>query len=299
MLGCLLFLSCGQPAVPSEDSVTESVSPVEVTCAGRDSLYEYTDLTAISVYLQKSYIKANINGYVQAVYAEPGKRVGSNAVLFSLITKEARAIGNTVNRLDPDLKFSGVSNIRSGQSGFVASVSHQKGDYVQEGESLATLSSRNSLVFLLDLPYELNALTDNNKTLEVILPDGEKLKGILNGALPAMDSVAQTQRLIIKVNPSHDIPEGLIAKVRVIKASSPAAQTLPVSAVLSNETEDQFWVMKMTSDSTAVRVPVKKGIQNGLVMEIIYPIFAKGERIISSGNYGLADTSRVKIVKRL
>ena len=61
---------------------------------------------------------------------------------------------------------------------------------------------------------------------------------------------------------SKDIPEGLIGKVRLTKVSHPQAQVLPKSAVLANETEDQFWIMKLINDSTAVKISVKKGIEN-------------------------------------
>lgn len=295
----IVMVSCGQQADTLTEPVAEVISPIEVTTISRATLSEYTELSAVSSYQQKSYVKANINGYIQSAQAIVGNKVAAGTPLFSLITKEARAIGNAVNQLDPGLKFSGVSTIRADQSGFITSVSHQKGDYVQDGEALAVISNRNSLVFLLDLPYELHRLVSNQQAVEVLLPDGERLEGQISGSLPAVDSLAQTQRMIIKVSTPQQIPEGLIAKVKIRKASSPNAQVLPKSAVLSNETEDEFWVMKMTNDSTAIKVPVKKGIENDKLIEIVSPIFKSNERIISTGNYGIADTARVKVVKQL
>ncbi|WP_228099032.1 efflux RND transporter periplasmic adaptor subunit [Pedobacter sp. MC2016-24] len=293
------MVSCGQQTDTVTDTVAEVISPVEVTTISRTALAEYTELSAVSSYQQKSYVKANINGYIQSAKAVVGNRVTAGSLLFSLITKEARAIGNAVNQLDPGLRFSGVSTIRADQSGFITSVSHQKGDYVQDGEALAVISNQNSLVFLLDLPYELHRLLSNQQAVEVLLPDGERLEGQISGSLPVVDSLAQTQRMIIKVSTPQQIPEGLIGKVKIRKASSPNAQVLPKSAVLSNETEDEFWVMKMTNDSTAVKVPVKKGIENDKLIEIVSPIFKSNERIISTGNYGIADTAKVKVVKQL
>ena len=295
----MVFASCRQSTDTESEEAPDPIpiTPVHVTTVGDSSLTESIEVTAVSAYLEKSFVKANINGYVLAANSQTGKQVGSKQVLFTLITKEAKAIGNSVNKLDPDLKFSGISSIRAAQSGLIVQVNHQKGDYVQDGEALATISNRNSLVFLLDLPYEYTQLIKSNNNLQIELPDGQKLAGVLSGTMPAVDSLAQTQRYIIKVNPPNLIPEGLIAKVRLTKLNHPSAQVLPKSAVLANETEDEFWVMKMINDSTAVKINVKKGIENNSLIEVITPKFDKKDRIITSGNYGIADTAKVKILK--
>ncbi|MHA4895345.1 efflux RND transporter periplasmic adaptor subunit [Pedobacter sp. PWIIR3] len=294
----VFILSCGQPADQSADSPLETTTPVEVATVDTASLSEYTELTAVSSYLQKSYIKASINGYIQSASAQVGQQVRAGQILFRLITKEARAIGDGVNELDPSLKFSGQTSIRADQSGFVTSVSHQKGDYVQDGEAMAVVTTQNSLVFLLNLPYELNGLTKTNHTVELTLPDGVQLKGTLGEAFAGVDSAAQTKRLIIKVNPASVIPEGLVAKVRMRNTYRSATQTLPKSAVLANETEDEFWVMKLINDTTAVKVLVKPGITTSKKIEVLSPKFNTKDRFITVGNYGIADTAKVKIIKQ-
>jgi uncharacterized NAD(P)/FAD-binding protein YdhS len=72
---------------------------------------------------------------------------------------------------------------------------------------------------------------------------------------------------------------------------------LPKSAVLANETQTEFWVMKLINDTLAVKVPVTKGIETTDRIEIISPQFAAQDRIVITGNYGLSDTAKVKIVK--
>ncbi|HMI01312.1 MAG TPA: HlyD family efflux transporter periplasmic adaptor subunit, partial [Pedobacter sp.] len=189
--GVAIQVSCGQQADTTAESTPEVVSQVQVTRVSHSALADYIDLTAVSSFQQKSYVKANINGYVQSASAVAGQQVHTGKTLFSLITKEARAIGNSVNKLDPGLQFSGISVIRADQQGFVTSVSHQKGDYVQDGEALAVISNQNSFVFLLDLPYELHGLVHGRQPLSLTLPDGTMLSGTITGSLPAVDSLAQ------------------------------------------------------------------------------------------------------------
>lgn len=291
---CLSLTACNHEDHAVEEEI-DPITPVQVVSIADSALTEEIEVTAVSAYLEKSFVKANINGYVLTANATTGQQVSNGQQLFSLITKEAKSIGNSVNKLAPDLKFSGISKIKAAQSGLVVQVNHQKGDYVQDGEAMATISNLSSLVFLLDLPYEYNQLIKTNKNLTVELADGSKLKGFLAGTMPAVDSLAQTQRYIVKVSATALIPEGLIAKVKLVKVNHPNAQVLPKSAVLSNETEDEFWVMKMVNDSTAVRVNVKKGIESNNEIEIISPKFDKKDKIITTGNYGIADTAKVKI----
>lgn len=297
MAALITLSSCSSSDPSAVADAPSPVTPVQITYIADSSLSEYVELSAVSAYLEKSFVKANINGYIQKANASTGQKVGSGQNLYTLITKEAKSIGNTINKLDPSFRFSGISNIRAEQGGIIVQVNHQKGDYVQDGEALATISNRNSLVFLLDLPYELNQIIKQNSNLSVLLPDGTSLSGAVSGTMPAVDSLAQTQRYIIKVPSGKDIPEGLIAKVRLNKLSHSNAQVLPKSAVLANETEDEFWVMKLINDSTAVKINVKKGIENSSTTEVLSPKFSKTDRIITSGNFGIADTAKVKIQK--
>jgi hypothetical protein len=55
--------------------------------------------------------------------------------------------------------------------------------------------------------------------------------------------------------------------------------------------------MKMTDSVTAVKIPVKKGIETRERIEILSPAFSIKDKILLSGNYGLPDTARVRIIQ--
>jgi multidrug efflux pump subunit AcrA (membrane-fusion protein) len=115
--------------------------------------------------------------------------------------------------------------------------------------------------------------------------------------MPTVDTLSQTQGIAIKVNTDRQIPENLIAKARIIKTEKNNTISLPKSAILSNETQTEFWVMKMINPSTAIKTPITKGIEEGDRVEILSPKFSAQDKILVSGNYGLADTAKVKIVQ--
>jgi multidrug efflux pump subunit AcrA (membrane-fusion protein) len=226
-----------------------------------------------------------------------GHYVNKGEILFTIKTKEAQAIGNSINILDTTFKFSGVNKILAPEHGYITQLTHQTGDYVQDGDALAVISDRTSFVFLMQLPYEMRGLVKNNQDVLLTLPDGEKLNGNIASFMPTVDTLAQTQGVVIKINSGKQIPENLVAKARIVKSSKQNTISLPKSAILSNETQSDFWVMKLINATTAVKIPIKKGIESGDRVEIISPKFSPQDKIVVSGNYGLADTAKIKVVQ--
>jgi len=298
---CLLLItaaSCSNKATKTEEEdVADAKTPVTVAAISMEPMEEFVELNATSSFLQKWVVRANATGYLQSANVQLNKYVSSGQVLYTVKTKEAQSIGNSINVLDSSFKFTGVNSIRANGGGFISQINHQNGDYVQDGDQLAVITDTKSFVFLLDMPYELRPYLINKKSLEMVLPDGEKLIGTITGNMPAMDATSQTQSIILKVNTNHALPENLIAKVKVVKSYKGNTSSLPRAAVLTDETQSEFWVMKMFNDSAAAKVVIKKGIEAGNRIEIISPAFTAADRILVTGNYGLGDTARVQIVK--
>ncbi len=295
---CCLFFSCGDnTADVAAGDEAEMRTPVTVTEVSMLDFTDYAMLTATSKFMQQNFVKANVMGYVQTVNTTAGARVNAGQVLFVLKTKEAQSIGNAVNKLDPSFRFSGISRLKAPCSGFVMQINHQEGDYVQDGEQLAVISDAQSFAFLLNLPYSLRPYLERQKTVQLFLPDSTRLTGHVASFVASVDPASQTQQVIITVPDAGRIPENLIANVRIIKNEKANVQALPKTAVLSDETQTQHWVMQLMNDSTAVRTEVTIGLEMNGMMEITTPRFNALARILTSGNYGLDDTASV-IVKQ-
>jgi multidrug efflux pump subunit AcrA (membrane-fusion protein) len=281
-------------ALPEEPEI---ITPVTITGISTEPMAEYIELNATSAFLQKAYVKASANGYIKNVNAQIGKMVSAAQNVFVLKTKEAQSIGNAINLLDSSFKFSGIINIKAGTAGYISEINHQAGDYVQEGEQLAVISDVNSFVFILNLPYELRPYIMNKDRVELLLPDGKTITARIVSAMPVVDSVSQTQNIVLTVS-EKNLPANLIAKVRIQKTAKPAAISLPKQSVLSDETQTSFWVMKVAGSSTAVKIAVTKGIETNDRVEILSPRFSASDKFLLTGNYGLADTARISIVQQ-
>jgi multidrug efflux pump subunit AcrA (membrane-fusion protein) len=292
--GCKSKTTSEEEPAKSESDVQ---TPVTVIDVARDTLRQYAELNATSTYLQSNIVKAPSNGYIKSVNISPGQFIAAGKILFSLQTKEAKNIGTVINNLDTSFRFSGLTEIKASQTGYINQLNHQVGDYVQDGEQLAAISTENSFGFVLNVPYEMRRFVTLHKQVEVDLPDGTKLNGVVGMIMPAVDSVSQTQRVLVRVNSSVTIPENLVAKVKVLKTQKYNVIAIPKEAILSDESQNTFWVMKMLDSSTAVKVPVTKGLEANGKIEITAPEFKPGDQLLISGNYGLGDTARVKIMK--
>ena len=290
-----IFTSCGSKNDLSvtDSPVVEVGTPVTLTNITTGPLSETVELNATATFQLKTFVKANATGYLQSVNAQLGKFVTKGQEMFVIKNKEAEALGNTINVLDSSFRFTGIIRIKAPGSGFVSTLSYRAGDYVTDGEQLAVISDANSFVFLLDLPYEFKNFLAGNKTLQLKLPDGTLLDGTIDGLMPLVDAVSQTQQVIIRINSKQQIPENLIAKVTLVKSSKSSTFSLPKEAVLTDEIQSQFWVMKLIDSSTAIKVLVKKGLENSNQVEILSPAFSATDKILLSGNYGLADTAKV------
>jgi hypothetical protein len=291
----LLCLSCKtKPAAATEeDAALATITPVTVDSLQIGPVADYIELNATSSYLKKNSVKSAAAGYISQVEVSLGENVKKDQLLFTLKTKEASALDNTKGYKDSTFSFAGIIRIRSFQDGIISLSNRHAGDYVQEGDELCVVSDRSSFVFLLDVPYELHQYVQEGKSCDIVLPDNQVIAGRIKSRLPSMDVGSQTEPVLVMPDTKFALPENLIARVRVIRDKKDKATTLPKAAILSNEMQNEFWVMKLINDSVAVKIPIKKGLETAERTEILEPKFLPGDHFLVTGNYGLADTARV------
>ena len=297
-LSASLLAACHANAPADEATGPPPRAQVQAVTVATQSLTQYRTFPATSTYPRKSTVTAPVAAYVTGVQVRLGDRVTAGQVLFTLETKERRALGGSIQRIDPSLKGFGLVSVTAPASGIVSVLNiQQAGDYLLEGSPLCTVAESSQLVFQLNLPYEYHALAQGNPRCTIVLPDSTRLTGTVLAPLASVSPGQSEVYLVRPTNPPGVIPENLIVQVRLTQTRQPNAQTLPAACVLADETLHHFWVMKLVNDSTAVKVPVTLGVQNHTEIEIKTPVFGPRDRILSAGNYGLADTAHVKLTR--
>lgn len=291
----MVIAGCGNSGPSSEENI-EARTPVTITSPVFKTISETIEFPAVSDFLRKNTIRSTITGTIEDVTVSPGDVIEKRIRLFTVKTLEASAI-QKINKGDTSLLFRGLVSINSPEDGVVSSLLHQRGDFVQEGDELAVLSDQNSIVFRLEVPFESRKYIERNRTCSLRLPDSTIIQGTISGRLPEMNVQSQTVTYFVKPAGGGRLPQNLIAMALVNKTAKTDAQVLPRAAVLGNETQTEFWVMKVLNDSLAIRVDIAKGIENKNEIEITNPHFLPGDKILLTGNYGLPDSAAIIINK--
>ena len=292
----VLAISCGSNTPKGSDDPVKVSTPIIIKSVGNADLTEMISFNAVSTFQRKNSVKSNINGYIEKSFVNQGDIVKIGQPLYEVKTKEEDAVSKLVTQ-DSSLSFKNKHTILSPASGVIVDAAKQTNDYIVDGEQLCMLASQSSFVFVLNVPFEQNKFAVIGKKCSIHLPDSTVLYGKITGKLSTVDPVSQTQSFIVKPVTNGVWPENLSVMVRVVKISKVNAPVIDKSCVLSDETMENYWVMKLINDTTAIKIPIRPGISEGNQVEILSPAFSPLDRIISKGNYGLPDTAFVKIIQ--
>jgi len=131
----------------------------------------------------------------------------------------------------------------------------------------------------------------------LVLDENTKFEGIVYQILPTVDEANQTQQILIKPVTNKKLPENLNLAVEILKAKHNSSCLIPRDAVMTNETQSKFWVMKVVNNKLAVKVPFTKGIENDNMVEALSSGLTDADRVITEGAYGLNDSTVIKVVK--
>jgi multidrug efflux pump subunit AcrA (membrane-fusion protein) len=290
----LFFAGCHNVQIKEDVAVPKAI--VEAVTFKSGKIFDEISLQAQSGYLVKNAITAPVNSYVQKTLVMQGDKVQVGQILYEIATKERKATEQSA-LIDTTYNYVGSIQIKASSAGIVSAMVSQTGDYVTEGTQMCQISSVNSLVFTLQVPFEYNSLIKTGSSCRIALPDGISIQGIIKNELDQMSLNGQTRQYLVRPLSNVFIPENLLATVKIITKTIESPQILPIICVLTNEMMQNFWVMKLINDTTAVKVNVKIGLKNKDEVEITDPLFTPTDRILSQGNYGLSDTALVNVEK--
>jgi multidrug efflux pump subunit AcrA (membrane-fusion protein) len=296
MLVMAFCSACKQKEATAEAAQETVKTAVVIVQPVQHSLTDFLELNANTVFKRKVVIRTNITGYIINMHWKVGERISSGSTFCSIKTKEQDAL-KSIDQREPSLKqFQQPIRIASSAAGFITSVNYIQGDFVNEGDVLATITEPSSLVLTVNVPYEYHQYVYNGRSCEVKLPDGRKIDASISMSIPVIDSPSQTQQYFIHLPVNLQLPENMNVLVRIPMKQKLNTLCLPLDAIQTNETQTEFWVMKLVNDSLAVRVSVTVGLQNDSLKEVITGVTIH-DRIITEGGFGLGDSSLVGISK--
>jgi multidrug efflux pump subunit AcrA (membrane-fusion protein) len=294
ILGTFYYLySKKEKNIPLVDDLPQQIE-VEAAIVSNESIVEFISFNGSTQYLVNSTIRSHLTGYVQDIRFGMNQYIKKGALFCSIKTKEQDAL-QRIKKIDPSFPSSMQAlPIKSNATGLITSMAIHAGDYVAEGEVLAVIKEPSSLQLIIHVPYEYHSKIKIGSSCEVLLPDHQKINVRISGILPSIDPSAQTQSYFVRL-PNQKLPENLNVSVRVaLSSSSEGAKTIPLSALQTDELEQQFWVMKI-KNNRAYKIPVMPQTQNEHSIAILSDQIFIGDSVVSHGSYQLADSSLVSI----
>ncbi len=294
---CVAFVmlaSCSRKTATEEETADVIKTTVTFTQPTTQGFTDYVQLNGNTQFQKKMVIRAVITGYITAMRWKTGDHINNGALFCTIKTKEQDALKNIDSR-EPSLQqFQVPLDVLSNVSGILTSVNYSKGDFINEGDILATVTDPSSLVLVVNVPYEYHQYVYRGRSCSVRFPDGKEIQTTIQEEVPFIDSASQTQSFLIRFPGNQLLPENMNLIVHIPVQQKLNALSLPLEAIQTNETQDEFWVMKLVHDSIAIRLPVTVGLQNDSLREIISGI-GINDKIIVKGAYGLTDSAFVKV----
>ena len=237
---------------------------------------------------------------VAAVVNQPSQAalMGAEAMLRSAATPAQRSDAERALVLAKQNLV--ATELRAPRAGVVVSRGASEGDLVSQGDSILTIASAGSIVFVARIAQGDLAQVRLGQRAKVNLPGQlAVVPGIVHGLLPADSNSIMT--VPVRIDFSTDlqtagapIQTGLFGTVEIIVGERVAVPIVPAAAVLRDDISGTSRVALVTPAGLTHWVNVTTGATQGGNVEIQLPALTVGQRVIVSGQVGLPEGSKVR-----
>ena len=187
------------------------------------------------------------------------------------------------------------SEICSPINGVVTDRSLYSGEMAAAGTPLLTVMDTSSVIARAHIPQDQAALLKVGDKATITVPGEEDpIEGKVTVVSPALDPNSTTVEVWAKAdNPKGRLRPGTSVQISMLARSVPNSLVIPAAALLTAP-DGSNYVMVAGSDNKAHQKTVKTGIRQGDQVQILDGM-TEGERVITSGAYGLPDNTKIRI----
>jgi RND family efflux transporter MFP subunit len=185
------------------------------------------------------------------------------------------------------------AEIRSPIDGIVADRPVNAGEMASSGTALISIVNISEIVARANVPVRDARYLKVGSAATLAAPDGD-LTGKVTVVSPAVDPSSTTIEVWIRAaNPGEKLKPGVTAKVSIHAETIPDCIVVPASALVASD-EGGSEVMLFGTDSLAHEQKIETGIRQDDLVQVTQGLKG-GEKVITSGNAGLADKAKVEV----
>jgi RND family efflux transporter MFP subunit len=328
-LGLAAFSACSRGNDPasagSGDSATNdstaadsmAATPVHMAVVERGNIAIAVTGPGRTDALDLQKVRAPFTGILTLLHIAVGDRVGANQVVAAMVNQPSQAaligaeamLGSAstpAQRSDAERALQlakqnlVATQLRASRAGVVVSRGASQGDLLSQGDSILTIVSAGSIVFVARIAQRDLAQVRLGQRANVNLP-GQlgAVPGVVHGLLPADTNNVMTVPVRIDFTTSLQtagapIQTGLFGTVEIIVGERFAVPIVPAASVLRDDISGISRVALVTPAGLAHWVNVTTGATQGGNVEIKSPALTPGQRVIVSGQVGLPEGSKVR-----
>jgi HlyD family secretion protein len=187
------------------------------------------------------------------------------------------------------------SEIRSPISGVITDRPLYPGEMAAAGTPLLTVMDISSVIAKAHIPQDDAAALKVGDKGTMTVPGFDKpIEGRVTVVSPALDPSSTTVEVWFEAkNPKHELKPGTSVQLSITAQTVKDALVVPVNSVLTAP-DGSTTIMLAGSDGLAHQQAVKLGIRNGEDVQVVDGV-KEGDRVVSSGAYGLPDKTKIKI----
>jgi RND family efflux transporter MFP subunit len=220
---------------------------------------------------------------------------GARSMLASARTDQQRA--DAKRALELAMSDLVRQPLRAPASGVVLSHAANAGDFVSEGDVIATIADATSVAFVAQVSQsELRSIRRGQDVVVELAAEGQAAPGIVHGVLPTASAENLNAPVRIDFVPARrDLHVGLFGTARITVAQHQNVLVVPASAVLRDDITGVTRAAMITPDSLVRWVEVVTAARQGDALEVSGPALQPGTRVIVSGHVGLPEGTRIRV----
>ena len=305
--GCSNNNSNGNKGAPQD--TTASVVPVKIDSIRKQSLNVIVETYGVTSAQQLYQAISPVTGVITKFNFYNGDPVGQGETIASIIPKEsysaikgARVMMN--NAVTDEQKKEAERTLKIAEQntnqikitapfpGTLVNRAKNENEVVNEGELIAGLINKNSILFIARVPADSIYRVKINQPVMIKFPSihNKQFMGVVRRIEPRVDMQSQTYPVQVDIkNPSQLLADSLYGEASIIVGEHRDVLVVPVKAVIHDEENDTYSVTLIDRDSIAYTVNVNPGIKRDSLEEIHSQNLKAGMKVIVEGNYGLPD----------
>jgi RND family efflux transporter MFP subunit len=263
--------------------------------------------------LRELHIRAPFTGQLAALDVGDGDTVASGGAVGTIVSQNSHAalqgakamVSSARSESEQrdatralELAEAGLVRqvLRAPAAGVVLSHRANAGDFVSEGDEIATIADAASLAFVAQIGQsDLREIRPGAAAVVEMASESAPLTGTVHGVLPtpSAENLSASVRIDLAPQPSH-LQVGLFGTARITVAEHRGVLLVPASAVLRDDITGASRVA-IVEGGAVHWLAVTPGAAAGGLLEVESPALQVGARVVVSGQVGLPEGARVQV----